>query len=107
PPQGHRAGERSGLTAGDVHPYATGEKSPYADKRSIEFLDLVTACHAFVAAAGRTVPGLRDRTLNEDESAIVHQNIAKCRATLDWIEQAVDTGKVDMDDALAEFLKGE
>ncbi|GAA2966993.1 hypothetical protein GCM10010446_60860 [Streptomyces enissocaesilis] len=35
------------------------------------------------------------------------ENIAKVRATLDWIEQAVDTGKVDMDDALAQLLKGE
>jgi len=75
--------------------------------RWVEFLDLVTACHSFVAAAGRTVPGLRDRTLNDDERTIVHQNVAKVRATLDWIEQAVDTGKVDMDDELARLLKGE
>jgi hypothetical protein len=34
--------------------------------RTVEFLDLVTACHSFVAAVGRTDPGLRDRTLNED-----------------------------------------
>ncbi|MEV6840987.1 DUF6192 family protein [Streptomyces sp. NPDC051133] len=75
--------------------------------RTVEFLDLVTACHSFVAAAGRTVPGLRDRTLSEDERAIVHQNVAKVKATLDWIETAVDTGKVDMDDELARMLKGE
>ena len=59
------------------------------------------------AATGRTVPGLRDRQLSEDEQAIVHQNVAKVRATLDWIETAVDTGKVDMDDELAKLLKGE
>ncbi|MGW0335477.1 DUF6192 family protein [Streptomyces sp. NPDC003011] len=75
--------------------------------RTVEFLDLVTACHSFVAAAGRTVPGLRDRTLNEDERTIVHENVARVRATLDWIETAVDTGKVDMDDELARMLKGE
>ncbi|MFF4806137.1 DUF6192 family protein [Streptomyces sp. NPDC001351] len=75
--------------------------------RTVEFLDLVTACHSFVAAAGRTVPGLRDRTLNDDERTIVHQNVAKVRATLDWIETAVDTGKVDMDDELARLLRGE
>ncbi|MFF9490613.1 DUF6192 family protein [Streptomyces sp. NPDC014676] len=75
--------------------------------RSVEFLDLVTACHSFVAAAGRTVPGLRDRTLNDDERTIVHQNVARVRATLDWIETAVDTGKVDVDDELARLLKGE
>ncbi|MFD7431189.1 DUF6192 family protein [Streptomyces sp. NPDC059818] len=75
--------------------------------RTVEFLDLVTACHAFVAAAGRAVPGLRDRTLGEDERTIVHENVAKVRATLDWIETAVDTGKVDMDGELARMLKGE
>lgn len=75
--------------------------------RTTEFLDLVTACHAFIAAAGRTVPGLRDRTLADDERTIVHQNIAKVRATLDWIETAVDTGKVDVDDELARLLRGE
>jgi Family of unknown function (DUF6192) len=75
--------------------------------RTVEFLDLVTACHSFVAAAGRTVPGLRDRQLGEDERTIVHENVAKVRATLDWIEQAVDTGKVDMDDELARMLRSE
>lgn len=61
--------------------------------RTVEFLDLVTACHSFVAAVGRAVPGLRDRTLGEDERTIVHENVAKVRATLDWIETAVNTGK--------------
>lgn len=75
--------------------------------RTVEFLDPVTACHAFVAAAGRTVPSLRDRTLSEDEGTVVHQNIAKVRTTLDWIETAVDTGKVDMDEELAAILRGE
>ncbi|MFF9376593.1 DUF6192 family protein [Streptomyces griseoluteus] len=50
---------------------------------------------------------MRDRTPSEDESTIVYQNIAKARTTLDWIENAVDTGKVDMDDALAAPLRGE
>ncbi len=75
--------------------------------RTVEFFDLVTACHSFVAAAARAVPGLRDRQLSDDEQAIVHQNIAQVRATLDWIENAVDTGKVDMDDELAALLRGQ
>ncbi|MEV7122059.1 DUF6192 family protein [Kitasatospora griseola] len=42
------------------------ENSPLAPTirqidRSVEFLDPVTACHAFVAAAGRVVPGLSHR----------------------------------------------
>ncbi|EFL25460.1 conserved hypothetical protein [Streptomyces himastatinicus ATCC 53653] len=42
----------------------------------MEFLDLVTACHSFVAAADRAVPALRGRTLGEDERTIVHENVA-------------------------------
>ncbi|WP_406085822.1 DUF6192 family protein [Kitasatospora purpeofusca] len=75
--------------------------------RSVEFLDLITACHAFVAASGRAVPGLRDRQLGDDERVIVHENVARVRATLDWIETAVDTGKVDVDGELARLLQGE
>lgn len=73
----------------------------------MEFLDLVTACHAFVAAAGRGVPGLRDRQLGDDEQAVMRENCARVRATLDWIETAVDTGKVDVDGELARLLQGE
>ncbi|WP_446750719.1 DUF6192 family protein [Streptomyces sp. WZ-12] len=50
--------------------------------RSVEFLDLVTACHAFVAAAGRVVPGMRDRQLGDDERVIVHENVARVRGPL-------------------------
>ncbi|MET7914090.1 DUF6192 family protein [Streptomyces avermitilis] len=75
--------------------------------RSVQFLDLVTACHSFVAAAGRVVPGMRDRQLGDDERIIVHENVARVRATLDWIETAVDTGKVDVDGELAKLLQGE
>ncbi|MFE7127785.1 DUF6192 family protein [Streptomyces sp. NPDC057617] len=75
--------------------------------RSVEFLDLVTACHAFVAAAGRVVPGMRDRQFGEDERVAIHENVARVRATLDWIETVVDTGKVDVDGELARLLQGE
>ncbi|MFF5315620.1 DUF6192 family protein [Streptomyces massasporeus] len=76
-------------------------------ERSMEFLDLVTAFHSFVAAAGRIVPSLRNHAFGDDERAIVHENVARCRATLDWVETAVDTGKVDVDDELARLLKDE
>lgn len=57
------------------------ENSPIAPAiraidRSVEFLDLVTACHTFVESAGRTVPGLRDRQLGDDERVLVHENVA-------------------------------
>ncbi|MBC2875379.1 hypothetical protein H7K43_09960 [Streptomyces sp. TYQ1024] len=44
-------------------------------------LILVTACHSFVAAAGRAVPGLPGRSPGDDERVIVRQNTAKARAT--------------------------
>jgi len=75
--------------------------------RSVEFLELVTGCHAFVSAVGRALPGLRDRQLNDDEQAVLRERIAACRATLDWMETAVDTGRVDMDSELARLLQGE
>jgi hypothetical protein len=64
-------------------------------------------CRAIPEAAARAAASRRDRTLSEDEAGIVHQNVAKVRATLDWIETAIDTGKVDMDDELARMLRGE
>ncbi|MFD3926620.1 DUF6192 family protein [Streptomyces sp. NPDC058614] len=76
-------------------------------ERTQEFLDLVGACHHFVAACGKAVPQLRGRTLSDDEQAVLAQNVARCRATLDWIETAAETGEVDMDDELARLLRGE
>ncbi|WP_306457957.1 DUF6192 family protein [Streptomyces sp. SA15] len=35
------------------------------------------------------------------------QNVARCRATRDWIETAAETGEVDMDEELARPLRGE
>lgn len=51
-------------------------------ERTMEFIDLVAACHSFVASAGRTVPGPRDRQLDEDERAIVNENVAHVRAAM-------------------------
>ncbi|UUU32287.1 DUF6192 family protein [Streptomyces sp. CA-210063] len=76
-------------------------------ERTAEFLDLVGACHRFVAACGKTVPKLRDRHLSDDEQAVLAQNVARCRATLDWIETAAETGEVDVDEELARLLRGE
>ncbi|MFC4517763.1 MULTISPECIES: DUF6192 family protein [Streptomyces] len=40
-------------------------------------------------------------------SAVLHENVSQVRATLEWIDQAVDTGRVDMDEELVRLLRGE
>ncbi len=74
---------------------------------AMEFLDLVGACQRFVAGCGRVVPQLRDRRLSDDERATLHKNVDRARATCDWIETAIDTGDVDIDEELARLLRGE
>ncbi|MFI6056127.1 DUF6192 family protein, partial [Streptomyces violascens] len=76
-------------------------------ERTSEFLDLVGACHSFVAITNRVVPGLRGRTVGEDEKSLLGENIARVRAACEWIEHAIETGEVDVDDALARLLRGE
>lgn len=76
-------------------------------ERTEEFLDLVGACHRFVSACGKTVPQLRGRHLSDDERAVLAQNVARCRAVLDWVETASETGEVDMDEELARIMRGE
>jgi hypothetical protein len=75
--------------------------------RTIEFLDLIGACHKFVAATGRLVPQMRGRRLTEDERDLIHKNVARVRATCEWIESAVGSGHMDMDEELAKLLRGE
>ncbi|MFD9636835.1 DUF6192 family protein, partial [Streptomyces violascens] len=52
-------------------------------ERTAEFLDLVGACHTFVATTNRVVPGLRGRTLSDDEKAVLRENVARVRGALE------------------------
>lgn len=72
-----------------------------------EYLELVTACTAFTAAIGRTIPNLAGVDLREAEQNVLRQQVAKVRATADWLETVLDTGNVSMDDGLAALLRGE
>ncbi|MCQ8835834.1 DUF6192 family protein [Streptomyces malaysiensis] len=73
--------------------------------RAMEFTDLIGVCQGFVAGASRLVPRLRGREFSESQLALVTRHLEKIRATADWIETAVSTGKVDLDEALAELLR--
>ncbi|MER6162930.1 DUF6192 family protein [Streptomyces sp. NPDC001868] len=75
--------------------------------RTIDFLDLIGACHKFVAATGRLVPKMRGRRLSEDERELIHKNVDRVRATCEWIVTAVDSGHLDMDEELTKLLRGE
>ncbi|WP_425824853.1 DUF6192 family protein [Streptomyces fractus] len=75
--------------------------------RAMEFTDLIGVCQGFVAGASRLVPKLRGREFTESQHALVTRHLEKIRATADWIETAVSTGKVDLDEALAELLRGQ
>lgn len=76
-------------------------------EHAIEFLDLVGACQRFVTTTGRIVPQLRDRRLSGDEQTVVHRNVDRVKAACEWVETAVDTGEVDLDEELARMLRGE
>ncbi|MFR9774338.1 DUF6192 family protein [Nocardia beijingensis] len=72
-----------------------------------EYIELVGMCAQFVAAAGRIVPTLRGHEFTDAERATIHMNTARVRSTTDWIETAVDTGDVSLDEGLARLLSEE
>ncbi|MFE9603302.1 DUF6192 family protein [Streptomyces hokutonensis] len=47
------------------------------------------------------------RQLGDGERVVIHENVARVRATPDWTETAVETGKTDVDGELARFPQGE
>jgi hypothetical protein len=55
---------------------------------TIDFLDLIGACHKFVAATGRLVPQMRGRRLSEDEREVNHKNVDRVRATFSELRTA-------------------
>lgn len=76
-------------------------------QQTSQFLDLVTACSVFTTAIGRGINNLRGYEFSSGERDTLHQQIAKVRATVDWLESAVDTGNLTLDEGLAAMLRGE
>ncbi|KHD75777.1 hypothetical protein MB27_20965 [Actinoplanes utahensis] len=74
---------------------------------SMEYLDLVGLLHQIVATASRVVPAMRGHEYTPEEVDTVRRGIGRARAALDWMETAIDTGRVDLDDSLARLLRGE
>ncbi|MBF6066377.1 RacO protein [Nocardia terpenica] len=76
-------------------------------EHTAEFMELVGACQAFTASVGRVIPALRGHEFTPDERNTVHSNVARVRATADWVESAVDSGNMTLDEGFARLLRNE
>ncbi|MFC5220154.1 DUF6192 family protein [Streptomyces coerulescens] len=74
--------------------------------KQMEFADLMAICQGFIAGAARLVPKPRGHEFSERQHAQVGSTLEKLRATADWIETAVATGRTGLDEALAQLLRG-
>ncbi|MFE0192940.1 DUF6192 family protein [Streptomyces sp. NPDC058989] len=75
--------------------------------RQMEFADLMAVCQGFIAGATRLVLKLRGHEFTDRQHEQVGTALEKLRATADWIETAVATGRTDLDEALAQLLRGQ
>ncbi|MEC3920282.1 DUF6192 family protein [Nocardia sp. CDC160] len=76
-------------------------------EHTAQFMELIGACAAFTAQVGRVIPTLRGHQFSADEIATVHNNVARVRATADWVETAVESGNLTLDEGFARLLRGE
>lgn len=76
-------------------------------RKSMEFSDLITVCQGFIAGAARLVPKLRGHEFTDTQTKVLENHLEKIRATADWIETAAATGQVDLDEQLAQLLRGQ
>ncbi|WP_409497390.1 DUF6192 family protein [Amycolatopsis sp. cmx-11-12] len=56
---------------------------------------------------GRVLPELRGHRFTKAEHKTVATTVARVRTTAEWIETAVETGNVTMDEGLAQLPHGE
>ncbi|MFH9016362.1 DUF6192 family protein [Streptomyces sp. NPDC017943] len=85
------------------------ERMPSVRKieHAMEYLDLVGSAHQYVATLGWLVPRLRGQEFSDDERETIRRSIARVRGAVDWLEPALETGMVTLDEQLAQLLKGE
>lgn len=85
------------------------ERTPAIQRveRSIEIMELLGACAAFVAAMNRGIKALHEHRITDDERAAVRDKLIQVRAAADWCESAVETGDITLDDQLSKLLRGE
>ncbi|MEV4064684.1 DUF6192 family protein [Nonomuraea dietziae] len=76
-------------------------------QRSMEFIDLIAACAQFTATVERTMAKLAGHDFTDDERDAVRERLQRVRAAADWIEQAIETGNLTLEEGLAALLRGE
>ncbi|MEV1069674.1 DUF6192 family protein [Streptomyces sp. NPDC050263] len=76
-------------------------------RKSMEFSDLIAVCQGFIDGAARLVPKLRGHEFTDTQTKVLENHLEKIRATADWIETAAATGQVDLDEQLAQLLRGQ
>ncbi|QUC59012.1 RacO protein [Streptomyces sp. A2-16] len=74
-------------------------------RKSMEYSDLIAVCQGFIAGAARLVPKLRTHDLTQAQAEMLGRQAEKIRATADWMESAVATGRFDLDEQLAQLLR--
>jgi hypothetical protein len=97
--------ERAGAAVRRANPQIARAAEKVAHTKG--FVELVGCCHAFVAQVGRVVPTLSGWHFTEAERGVLNMNVAKVRGAAEWVEHAVDTGNVDLDQGFAALLRGE
>lgn len=76
-------------------------------ERTTDFVDLIGTCSGFVASVGRVLPRLRGHQFTGQEKTAISKQVLRVRTAADWIEMAVTSGNVTLDDELAKILRGE
>ncbi|MGW3266215.1 DUF6192 family protein [Streptomyces sp. NPDC001056] len=60
-----------------------------------------------IAGAARLVPKLRGLEFTDTRMKVWENHLEEIRATANWIETAAATGQVDLDELLAQLLRGQ
>jgi hypothetical protein len=99
--------EHEAALAEDAEPFDEPARIIRGFRTSMEFSDLIAVCQGFIAGATRLVPKLRGYEFTDSQTKVLENHLEKIRATADWIETAAATGQVDLDEQLAQLLRGQ
>ncbi|MFJ3779838.1 DUF6192 family protein [Streptomyces sp. NPDC090075] len=93
--------------AEEGEPFGDPARIVHSWRKSTEFNALIAVCQGFIAGAARLVPKLRGHEFTGTQTKVLENHLEKIRATADWIETAAATGQVDLDEQLAQLVRGQ